>query len=86
VQERGLEALNRLSLQVDLDGLVDGLVATEEWANENVREPIGIANDSIMGMKRRLFRKVSEESIVFPIPSQTSTRSTAYPAHSSHCK
>jgi hypothetical protein len=59
------EALIDLSWQADLDDMVDGLVATEEWANENVREPYRKRlNDSIAGMKRRMLGKYSEDQYV----------------------
>jgi hypothetical protein len=59
------EALIDLSWQVDIDDMVDGLVATEEWVNENVREPYRKRlNDSIAGMKRRMLGKYSEDQYI----------------------
>lgn len=59
------EALIDLSWRVDLDDMVDGLVATEEWANQNLREPYRKRlNDSIVGMKRRMLGKYSEHEYV----------------------
>ena len=59
------EALIDLSWRVDLDDMVDGLVATEEWANENLRESYRKRlHDSIAGTKRRMLGKYSEHQYV----------------------
>jgi hypothetical protein len=77
------EALIDLSWRVDLDDMVDGLVATEEWANENLREPYRKRlNDSIAGMKRRMLGKYSEHQYVSRF--RRKPRPTIQ-QHSAHC-
>jgi hypothetical protein len=50
---------------VDLDDMVDGLLLTEQWVKENVREEYrDCLMESIRGMKRRMSGKYSEEQYI----------------------
>jgi hypothetical protein len=60
----GLCRINGLWV-VDLDDMVDGLLLTEQWVKENVREDYrDCLVESIGGMKRRMSGKYSEEQYI----------------------
>lgn len=50
---------------VDLDDMVDGLAATEEWGRDNLREEyLELFNKSVQGTKKRMMGKYSEDEYI----------------------